>query len=655
VCLALLLTLLLQRVYTHLQREVVYQYRTAAEDMVQRLNQRLRDVLQAEEARTFDAYSFLQVTSNPLLQGTAVTTSPLSSLPPQSAVPGIIGYFQLNPDGSVQSPVLPELSDTELSANAARFGFGTPELARRLSLRRQLEHVLLKPPPPAAAKDEEADASPKLHDAPALAPALKAPSEFFHQDAPAEKRADTKSAYRASRKEQVALPEQATASQVQGALDRLRTVPHAARGSQASRDIVRQAAPPATLESQTQRPGTVSILTFESEVDPFQFTVLPGGTLVFFRRAWRNNLRYIQGFVVHQDDFFEQLIEASASGSTMVQQATLTLQYQGQRLFTRLPTYGERHLRTMTAPQPLYRASLETPLDAVHVVFSVSHLPRGASATVVDVLALALALVLVGGHYGLYRIGQQHIALAAQRSDFVSAVSHELKTPLTSIRMYAEMLREGWLSDDRQRQSYYDFIFFESERLSRLIMNVLHLSQLTTQDNPLPLKAYDLRQLLDLVRQKVSAQVEAANFALQIVELEPEEAADTYTGLADEDAFVQIFINLVDNAIKFSAATDIKRIDVGLRLPPGRMPRAIFFVRDYGPGVARDQMQRIFQLFYRGETALTRHTKGTGIGLALVKALAAKMHASVEVQNQNPGAEFRLLLPVERRESKPRP
>ena len=79
----------------------------------------------------------------------------------------------------------------------------------------------------------------------------------------------------------------------------------------------------------------------------------------------------------------------------------------------------------------------------------------------------------------------------------------------------------------------------------------------------------------------------------------------------------------------------------------------MFFVRDYGPGVARDQMQRIFQLFYRGENELSRHTQGTGIGLALVKALATKMHAKVEVQNQNPGAEFRLLLPVMRRDAGP--
>ena len=93
----------------------------------------------------------------------------------------------------------------------------------------------------------------------------------------------------------------------------------------------------------------------------------------------------------------------------------------------------------------------------------------------------------------------------------------------------------------------------------------------------------------------------------------------------------------------------IERASVG-NSPP-TVARAAFlpdvlFVRDYGPGVAHDQMQRIFQLFYRAEDELTRQTKGTGIGLALVKVLATKMHATVHLHNRNPGAEFQLTLPT---------
>lgn len=265
---------------------------------------------------------------------------------------------------------------------------------------------------------------------------------------------------------------------------------------------------------------------------------------------------------------------------------------------------------------------------------------------VVDALALTLVVVLLAGHYGLYRLGLQQIALATQRSDFVAAVSHELKTPLTAIRMYGEMLRAGWVQDDTRRQTYYDFIFFESERLSRLITNVLQLARLTNHDDPLPLTAYTVHQLLDVVRSKISTQAEAAGFALHFLVDEGAEELAEASILADEDAFVQICINLVDNALKFSANAACKRIDVGVRRVPRQPRHAALFVRDYGPGVARDQVRQIFQLFYRGENALTRQTKGTGIGLALVKALATKMHAQVHLHNHTPGAEFQLIFPT---------
>jgi signal transduction histidine kinase len=459
------------------------------------------------------------------------------------------------------------------------------------------------------------------------------------------------SSYRERRKEQVALPEQSTPSQVQGALERLKTLPPAAAGRTVSRDTAAQEVA-AAAASQMRQQGAVKILTFESEVDPFQFTVLHRGPLIFFRKAWRNNLRYIQGFVVDPSVFLQQLITTSVDDITIAPLAALTVHYKGLQLLAVPATPPHRTAPVANTVRPLYRATLDTPLEAVELVFSVTTVPRSAGATVVDLLVLVLALVLCMGHYGIYRVGLQHIELAAQRSDFVAAVSHELKTPLTSIRMYGEMLRAGWVTDEGRRQSYYDFIFFESERLSRLITNVLQLARLTNQDVPVVLQTYSPCQLLDLVRSKVSTLAEAAGFTLEFVEPEPPgQGSETSTVLAEADAFVQICINLVDNAIKFSANAAQQRIDIGLRLVTGRSPHAVFFVRDYGPGVARDQIQRIFQLFYRGENERTRHTKGTGIGLALVKALAAQMQASVEVQNCNPGAEFRILLPLLRRDT----
>jgi signal transduction histidine kinase len=695
------LTLLLHRVYQHLAQEVFYQYRAAAEEVVKQVNQRLVDILQGEELRPFDEYSFLKVTANPLFKNSAIVTSPLSELPPHSAVPGVIGYFQINPDGSLNSPVLPDLDEAELSANAERFGFGSSELARRLTLRSRIEALLRAGAPAMERRKRQQqaaqppavpaplDAAPASRDAGArdfalekqeaarsrqVAPGNPARADetvgkrALRQDKPATPGAEApqapaqqvmpqpklsvarSSSYRERRTEQVALPEQSTVAEVQDALDKRNVLPP---------DTGRSAEQPAPLAAQgpgkdsadKKQRAPVKMLSFEGEVDPLQFTVLSSGPLGFFRKAWRNNLRYIQGFVVDRDELLQQLLESPLSGTTLGQLASLTVSYQGLEIFSRPPaSLSYRGMGTSEPPPPplrlLYSAPLEAPLDTVELTFRVGRMPRSAGAVVVDALAGTLVLVLLVGHYGLYRLGLQQIDLAVQRSDFVSAVSHELRTPLTAIRMYGEMLRAGWVQDEVRRQTYYDFIFFESERLSRLIANVLQLARLTKHDAPLDLKEYPLRHLLDIVRSKVSTQADAAGFTLQfLTENEATDLAATSV-LADEDAFVQIFINLVDNALKFSANAGVKRVDLGLRRHASQSRQVVLFVRDYGPGVAPDQMQRIFQLFYRAEDELTRQTRGTGIGLALVKVLATKMHAAVNLHNRNPGAEFQIILPT---------
>ena len=113
--------------------------------------------------------------------------------------------------------------------------------------------------------------------------------------------------------------------------------------------------------------------------------------------------------------------------------------------------------------------------------------------------------------------------------------------------------------------------------------------------------------------------------------------------MAEEDAFSRIFINLVDNALKFSRTAEQKVVVIGYRLANGggsEEGEVVFFVRDYGPGIDRDQRKKLFRLFYRGENELTRTTPGTGIGLALVKELAAKMNAQVDLESKEPGVEF---------------
>jgi signal transduction histidine kinase len=230
------------------------------------------------------------------------------------------------------------------------------------------------------------------------------------------------------------------------------------------------------------------------------------------------------------------------------------------------------------------------------------------------------------------------LRLARQQRDFISAVSHELKTPLTSIRMYGEMLKAGW-ADDAKKRVYYDYIHSESERLSRLIENVLELARLTRSRQRLELKRVSVGELMEMVRSKVATQVERAGFALTIRNDAPADA----TASVATDGFAQIFINLVDNALKFAAAAPQKAVEIACRRDSDGT--LLFTVRDFGPGVPKAQMRKIFELFYRPDDERTRATAGTGIGLALVRELAAAMRAEVEVRNCAPGAEFRLRLP----------
>ena len=247
-------------------------------------------------------------------------------------------------------------------------------------------------------------------------------------------------------------------------------------------------------------------------------------------------------------------------------------------------------------------------------------------------------LILCGGFFILYILGLKQIKLARQQQDFVSAVSHELKTPLTSIRMYGEMLREGWTTEDKRKQ-YYDYIYDESERLTRLINNVLQLARMTRNELPVDLKPYSVAELIDTVRSKISSQVERAEFKLN---LSCDEDISEKTLLVDADYFVQIIINLVDNAIKFSSKSEKQQIDIFCQLL--RNNKIQFTIRDYGPGINKDQMRKIFQLFYRTENELTRETVGTGIGLSLVQQLVSSMHGKIDIINQEPGTEFQITF-----------
>jgi two-component system phosphate regulon sensor histidine kinase PhoR len=640
--------ILIAQAYSQLKWQAFRSSQVAAEELAARIDGALRTTMAAEDARSFGAYSFLVVEGD--AAANFVQRSPLSAFPIDSAIPGVLGYFQVDAAGNLTTPLLPEegvaasdygITPVEQAARAERVALLRDLLARNQLVRGSREEDV--------AAVEAPQLSLRLDDSRAVRPPAASPPAESSQAAFDRLGAADQQTLRLEAAEQ---PRAATGAALSRdaaeAVTQLReTVVSASRvgpgpSAEARQKRVEQAfvaEPAAAAEANASAPkAEVTVRTFAGEIDPFELGVLDTGHLVLFRNVWRDGQRYVQGALVEREVFVASAIGAPYRSSSASSASRLDVAFQGTVL-DRL-TGDANAYRTAAGDlvgTVLHRVRLSPPFGDAELTFLVDALPRAPGAALLAWIAVTLAAVLTGGFYLMYRFGAGQMRLARQQQDFVSAVSHELKTPLTSIRMYGEMLKQGW-ADDAKRQTYYDYIHSESERLSRLIENVLQLARLTRNTQRFDLRSVSVAELLDLVRSKVSTQVERAGFQLAV----RNEAPAGTAVVVDADCAAQIFINLVDNALKFSAAAAVKSVEITARRSSDG--GVLFTVRDFGPGVPKEQMKKIFELFYRVENELTRETVGTGIGLALVRQLAAAMGARVDVRTCEPGAEFRLQL-----------
>jgi signal transduction histidine kinase len=253
---------------------------------------------------------------------------------------------------------------------------------------------------------------------------------------------------------------------------------------------------------------------------------------------------------------------------------------------------------------------------------------RGSEFYVYALSALLLALTVLSLGF-LYRMVAVTVRFAERRANFVAAVSHELKTPLTAIRMYGEMLRDGVVSSEAKRAEYYRHITDESERLSRLINNVLEHAKLEKGNGGGLTAETSVAPVMEDVAQMMRAHAAEHGFDLRV-----EVAADLPFLRCEVDALKQVLWNLVDNAIKYAAKATDRRITLRADRDDDRVRIS---VRDGGPGVDARHLAQIFEPFYRGETERTRSTKGAGLGLALVRGLVERMGATVRGRNADGG------------------
>ena len=672
--LAIPTAMLIQQAYSQLKWEAVHQYRLLAEELTTRINNQVSQLIAEEERRPFTDYVFLNIAGDSATS--FLQRSPLSNYPLDTAIPGVVGYFQVDAGGVMLTPLVPQSS-----IGNSRYGISTEEWSQRLVLQDRIYQILsenslvqeqvspvVKPKNVARMDNKEQQVS-ELAESEQISPlrssksfekslyleknvvpelqvsgqavfdqlnqtvadkAKKSVSKLGHVDdlelgdrykieEDKQKRQEYKASVAESkaRKERNNLPEISAELTTLTDSDEVEAIP---------------------IQPMAPMPAQLKIHTFESEVDPFIFSQLDSGHFVLFRKVWREEQRLIQGILIEQQVFIRGVVNKAFQQTSLSQMSNLLAVYQGNVLsaFTGKTSRGYLSTPRELKGELLYQSKLNEPLGELELLFIINRLPTGAGAQVIGLIAIVLIMILCGGFLWMYRLGIKQIELVRQQQDFVSAVSHELKTPLTSIRMYGEMLREGWATEDK-KQSYYDYIFDESERLSRLINNVLQLARMTRNEQQADFRQLSVKQLMDEIRSRISTQAERAGFKLSM-------GCDIdATVKVDPDWFTQIVINLIDNAIKFSANTDKKEVDlICKQLHDGRVQ---FSVRDYGPGIDKQQMKKIFKLFFRSENELTRETVGTGIGLALVHQMTVAMSGQVDVINCAPGAEFSIIFP----------
>ena len=686
VALAVPTAVLIYQAWSQLKWAAFHQYQLQAESLTRRIDNRFRELIATEEARSYTDYAFLVIAGDPA--ASFVQRSDLSSFPVSSDIPGLVGYFQVDAAGRFTTPLLPA-EGVEVGA----YGITTNELSQRRLLQQQImkilsENQLLKP----GQRDNyslDAAPSPTLH-------SLEAGKVSGFSRRKMEVDADTADDRHASSVGKYAVDAEAVEEQVvsQAVFDRLdNEMKREKRQSQSgkkrrvsglgrvedlkldfgyqqqtkSKDklVSKQMAPASPVKrslrkesnvlpesgvssekevaaaaSQPMSKQQIHIRAFESEIDSFEFNQIDSGHFVIFRKVWRDGARTIQGAVIDQQLFLRGVVQPLFNGSSISQMSDLILAYRGDVAvaFNNMRSRDYFSSARELSGTLLYQSRLANPLGEMQLIFSVTHMPPGPGSRLIAWISMILLLILCGGLYLMYRLGVQQIEVSRQQQDFVSAVSHELKTPLTSIRMYGEMLREGWVSEEKRR-IYYDYIHDESERLSRLITNVLQLARMTRNELHIELQPVVVSELLDSIRSGIASQVEQAGFTMAI---DCTDTAGQSVIQIDADSFSQIMINLVDNAIKFSARGERLHIDIGCRRHSDGA--ILFSVRDFGPGIPPDQMKKIFRLFYRSENELTRETIGTGIGLALVSQLASAMQGRVDVVNREPGAEFQVVF-----------
>jgi signal transduction histidine kinase len=260
---------------------------------------------------------------------------------------------------------------------------------------------------------------------------------------------------------------------------------------------------------------------------------------------------------------------------------------------------------------------------------------RGVRRNLLLLIAAALGAIAFGG-WAVFADARRQLALAQKKTDFVSNVSHELKTPLTSIRMFAEMMQSGNATEEKRPQ-YLRIIVAEAERLTRLINNVLDFARLERKQKRYDFHPLDLHEIIARTWEGHELHLREQGFSTRWKAAPP-----PYPVRGDEDALAQILVNLLSNAEKYS--TERKEVEIHSYLTEDSVHVSVL---DRGSGVPPGEEAKIFEAFYRAHDSLASGIQGSGLGLTLAQRLAKEHGGEINYQpREGGGSNVVLRLPL---------
>lgn len=285
-------------------------------------------------------------------------------------------------------------------------------------------------------------------------------------------------------------------------------------------------------------------------------------------------------------------------------------------------------------PNPLPGWQIEMQINPKPFFSALFESGKGLYAGIFGLLAIWLILGLI---FTIYLLSQE-LRLSRMKTNFISNVSHEFKSPVTSIRHMSELLRLRRVRTEEKKDEFYDSMIEQCDHLSHLIENILDFSKIEDDIRKYHFEKIDptdlIKNLVDIHRNRLSESGLDFNFSV--------------TGpipmiMADQDALRQVIYNLLDNAGKYGA--DGKNIDINMSATDKEV---CIEVKDYGRGIAVADQQKIFERFYRVEDSKNEGIKGSGIGLTLVKNMVESHHGRIVlISNPGNGSSFYVYLPID--------